>query len=75
MGANFHIKKGSPMLASSCAGSGEEFYHFKSYVFSLSLHFYMRLFSVLEPMTSWSQGNSFTAALGPPFRMLMSLKR
>jgi hypothetical protein len=26
-----------------------------------------RLFSGLEPMTSWSQGNSFTAAPGIPF--------
>jgi hypothetical protein len=31
---------------------------------ALSLHFCKRLFSGLERMTSWSQGNSFTAAPG-----------
>jgi hypothetical protein len=35
---------------------------------SLPLHFYKRLFPELEPMTSWSQGNSFTAAPGLPFK-------
>jgi hypothetical protein len=38
-----------------------------SYVHNLSLHFCKRLFLVLESMTSWSQGNSFTAAPGLPF--------
>jgi hypothetical protein len=33
---------------------------------TLFLHFCKRLFSGLEPMTSWSQGNSITAASGLP---------
>jgi hypothetical protein len=36
---------------------------FESYVRSLSLHLYKRLFSGLKLMTSWSQGNSFTDML------------
>jgi hypothetical protein len=61
-------KKGSPVhVAPACAGSGEGSDHFVSYVRSLSLHFCKRLFLGLEPMTSWSQGNSFTAAPGLPF--------
>ncbi len=51
----------------ACAGSGEGSDHFGSYIRSLSLHFCKRLFPGLEPMTSWSQGNSFTAAPGLPF--------
>jgi hypothetical protein len=50
--------KGSPVhVAPACTGSRERSDHFGSYVRSLSLHFYKRLFPVLEPMTSWSQGN------------------
>jgi hypothetical protein len=60
--------KGSPVhIAPACAGSREESDHFGSCVHSLSLHFYKRLFLRLEPMTSWSQGNSFIAAPGLPF--------
>ena len=33
-----------------------------SFVRSLSLHFCKRLFPGLEPVTSWSQGSSFTTA-------------
>jgi hypothetical protein len=40
-------------VAPACIGSD----HFGSYVRSISLHFYKRLFPGLEPMTSWSQGN------------------
>jgi hypothetical protein len=50
-------------IAPACAGSD----HFGSYVHSLSLHFYKRLFPGLEPMTTWSQGNNFTAATWLPF--------
>jgi hypothetical protein len=53
-----------------CAGSREGFDHFGSYVGSLSLHVCNRLFPTLEPMTSWSQGNSFTAVPGFPFPVL-----
>jgi hypothetical protein len=60
-------KKGSPVhVAPTYIGSGEWFDHFRSYVHSLSLHFCKRLFLGLEIMTSGSQGNSFTAALGLP---------
>jgi hypothetical protein len=60
--------KGIPVhVAPTCAESGEGSDHFGSYVLNLSLHFCKRLFLGLEPMTSWSQGNSFTAALGLPF--------
>jgi hypothetical protein len=48
------------LVAPACAGSREGSDHFGSYVHSLSLHFYKRLFPGLEPMTSWSQGNSLT---------------
>jgi hypothetical protein len=54
-------------VAPTCAGSGEGYDHFESYARSLFLHFYKRLFPALEPMTSWSQDNSFTAAPGLPF--------
>jgi hypothetical protein len=54
-------------VAPACARSGEGSDHFGSYVHSLFLHFCKRLFPGLEPMTSWSQGNSFTAAPGLPF--------
>jgi hypothetical protein len=60
-------KKGSPVnVALAYAGSREGSDHFKSYVRSLPQHFCKRLFPELEPMTSWSQGNSFTAASGLP---------
>jgi hypothetical protein len=59
------VKKGSPVyVAPACAGSEERSDHFGSYVRSISLRFCKRLFPGLEPMTSWSQGNSFTAAQG-----------
>jgi hypothetical protein len=67
-------KKGSPVhVAPAYAGSGEGSDHFGSYVCSLSLHFYKRLFSGLEPMTSWSQGNNFTAMPGLPFYLKMKI--
>jgi hypothetical protein len=50
-------------VAPSCVGSREGSDHFGSYLHNLPLHFCKRLFSTLEPITSWSQGNSFTAAL------------
>jgi hypothetical protein len=50
-------------VAPSCTGSGEGSDHFGSYVCRFSLHFCKRLFLGLEPMTSWSQGNSFTAGV------------
>jgi hypothetical protein len=53
---------GSPVhVAPACARSEEGSDHFGSYVRSLSLHLYKMLFSRLETMTSWSQGNNFTA--------------
>ncbi|XP_044323773.1 uncharacterized protein [Triticum aestivum] len=53
--------------APACAGSGEGSDHFGSIVRSLSLHFCKRLFPGLEPVTSWSQGSSFTTAPRLPF--------
>jgi hypothetical protein len=50
-------------VALDCVGSGEGSDHFGSYVRSLSLHFCKRLFPGLEPMTSWSQVNSFALDL------------
>ena len=41
-----------------------------SFVRSLSLHFYKRLFPGLEPVTSWSQGSSFTTAPRLPFNKI-----
>jgi hypothetical protein len=64
----FVKKRGSPMhVAPACIGFEEGSDHFGSYVRSLSLHFYKRMFPGFEPVTSWSQGNSFTAAPGLPF--------
>jgi hypothetical protein len=57
----------------TCAGSGEGSDYFESYVRSLSLHFYKRLFPGLEHMTSWSQGN-FTATPGLPFLIYRNIK-
>jgi hypothetical protein len=58
-------KKGSLVhIAPACIGYGEGSDHFGSYVRSISLHFCKRLFSGFELMTSWSQGNNFTAASG-----------
>jgi hypothetical protein len=69
------LKKSSPVhVAPTCAGSGEESDHFGSYVRSLSLHFCKRLFLGFELMISWSQGNSFTAAPGLPFKQFAQLK-
>jgi hypothetical protein len=53
-------------VAPTCAGSGEESDHFGSFVRSLSLHFCKRLFPGLEPVTSWSQGNSLLLCQGSP---------
>jgi hypothetical protein len=46
-------------VAPACAGSN----YFGSYVRNLSLYFCQRLFLVLEPMTSWSQGNNRNLSL------------
>jgi hypothetical protein len=52
--------KDSPVhVAPACTRSGEVS---GSYVRRLYLHFCKRLFLGLEPMTSWSEGNSFTNA-------------
>jgi hypothetical protein len=61
------IKGSLVHVARACAGSGEGSDHFGSYVRSLSLHFCKRMFLGLEPMTTLSQGNNFTAAPGLPF--------
>jgi hypothetical protein len=62
------LKKGSPVhVTPACAQSGEGSNHFGSYVRNLSLHFCKKLFLGLEPTTSWSQGNSSTAAPELPF--------
>jgi hypothetical protein len=68
----YSFKKGSPVhVAPACAGSRKRSDHFESYVRSLSEHFCKRLFSGLEPMTSWSQGNRFTTVPGLPFPLLL----
>jgi hypothetical protein len=54
-------------VAPAYAGSEKGSDHFRSYVSSLSLRFHKRLLPGLEPMTSWSQGNCFTAAPCLPF--------
>jgi hypothetical protein len=38
-----------------------------------SLHFYKRLFLGLEPMTSWSQNNSFTTVPGLVFSVIFKI--
>jgi hypothetical protein len=48
----------------ACVGSREWSDHFGFSIYSIFLHFCKRLFPRLELMTSWSQGNSFTAAPG-----------
>ena len=64
-------KKGNLVhVAPACAGSREGSDHFGSIVRSLSLHFCKRLFPGLEPMTSWSQGSSFTTAPRLPFHQI-----
>ena len=63
-----HIVKGSPVqVAPACAGSGKESDHLSLFVRSLSLYFCKRLVPGLEPVTSWSQGSSFTTAPRLPF--------
>jgi hypothetical protein len=57
-------------IALACVGSGEGSDHFGPYVHILSLYFCKKLFQRLEPMTSWSQGNNFTATPGLPFRSI-----
>jgi hypothetical protein len=42
-------------IASACVGSKKVSDHFRSYVHSPSIHFWKRLFSGLEPMTTWSR--------------------
>jgi hypothetical protein len=65
----YNKKKGSPVhVAPACADPGDGPDHFGSIVRSLSLHFCKRLFPGLEPMTSRSQGSSFTAAPRLPFK-------
>jgi hypothetical protein len=62
--------EGQPGARSSapvCAGSGED--HFGSYVRSLPCISAGGCFQDFESMTSWSQGNSFTAAPGLPFQV------
>jgi len=54
-------------VAPACAGSGEGSDRLGLFVRSLSLHFCKRLVPGLEPMTSWSQGSSFTTAPRLPF--------
>jgi hypothetical protein len=56
-------------VAPACARSMEGSDCFGYNVRSLSLHFCKRLVLGLEPMTSWSQGNTFTATRGLPFNM------
>src|SRR3954464_9298043 len=71
---HFIKKKGRPVhVAPACAGSGEGSDHFGSIVRSLSLHFCKRLFAGLEPVTSWSQGSSFTTAPRLPFFFVFDL--
>jgi hypothetical protein len=60
------------MIHSSPACSRKK--HFGSYLHRLSLHFWKRLFPRLETMTSWSQGNNFTAAPGLPFECDLASK-
>jgi hypothetical protein len=68
-------KRGSPVhVDPACAGSREGSNHFGSYVHCRSLHFYKRLFPGFEPITSWSQGNSFTAAPGLTFNRLCNVR-
>jgi hypothetical protein len=63
----YQSKRGSPMhVAPGCVGSDEGPGHFGFYAHSLSLYFCKTLFPGIEPMTSWSQGNNFTAAPGLP---------
>jgi hypothetical protein len=49
-------------VAPACTGPREGSDHFMSYVHNIFLYFCKRLFSGLEPMTSWSQGSNFTAS-------------
>jgi hypothetical protein len=51
-------------VAPACARSVKGSDHFGSYMHNISLHLCKRLFLGLEPITSWSQGNNFTAAPG-----------
>jgi hypothetical protein len=70
------MKKGEPVhIVPACVGSREGSDHFGSYVDNLSSHFCKRLFSGLELMTSWSQGNNFTAVPGLPFTCVNEIER
>jgi hypothetical protein len=65
------IRGGPVHVAPACAGPGEGSDHIGSYVLSLFLHFFKRLFPRLEPMTSWLQGNDFTTVLGLPLSFVI----
>src|SRR4051812_37863866 len=62
-------------VAPACAGFREGSDHFGTIVRSLSLHFCKRLFPGLEPVTSWSQRNNFTAAPRLPLGKKRERKR
>jgi hypothetical protein len=71
----FLKKKGSLVhVPPACAVFGDGSNNFGSYVRNLSLHFCKMLFSGLETMTSWSQGNNFTAAPWLLFNGYISLR-
>jgi hypothetical protein len=54
-------------------GSEKGFNYFWSYVCSIFMYFYKRLYLGLKLMTSWSQGNGFITASGFPFKLLKLL--
>jgi hypothetical protein len=58
----YMIKGSSVHVAPACARCGKGSDHFGSYVHNISLQFCTQPLG-LEPMASWSQGNSFTAML------------
>jgi hypothetical protein len=63
------FQKGSLVyVAPAYAKSRERSDHFGSYVRSISLYFYERPFSGLEPMTLWSQDNNFYCCVRAPFQ-------
>jgi hypothetical protein len=63
MSSRTPLKKSSPVhVAPACTGSEEWSDHFGSYIRKFPLHFCKRLLQGLELITSWSRGNSFTAA-------------
>jgi hypothetical protein len=65
------LEKGSPVhVAPACAGSGKGP---TTLGLMYTTFFYKGLFPGLDPMTSWSQGNSFTAVPVLPFIQLLEL--